>query len=479
MLTGVAVLAIFLSVLLYVAVSLFDARGVTTSQGFFQNAGGPLRAIISLTAFSITLGTGVTYVLAQAADTGWLIFLTPFGVVAGYFAIAIYYSRLGYKADAAAPNIGFLLGPKGPDGQYQLTGFARLFGLFMALTYLLLLAYESGIGSRVIVDSLLGQPTKLAYVGFAILIYGTVAFYTGLAGLRAAVSTDVWQIVFVLTFAIALAVLLFGGQGPTALQRPAIAGQSQLAVSTALLALILAVSTQFYSIVNAHVGTIYEPNVQAKIFTWVGILSGCFYAAIAMIGLMVGAPEDLAQRIREFLRNGQEGVAGGILVFLCFSGMLAILMSTLDNMSVSVTKLIYEDLFKLNPFKKDDRTKSHLLTLRISHAFVSLTVVAAMSIFVIFFPNAFQLLLTILFAATVMSPLSSVAIWIHSRGGRSLLSQPVTAWLLFAAAILAWGAYFALTVMNLRQEGVWLHIAAFGVACLIAAYDLWRWRRAR
>jgi len=477
-----AVFALFASLAVYIVVSIRDARRVTTTAGFFHDAGRPWRAIISLTAFSITLGTGLVYVLAQARTTGWLIFLTPAGVLLGYWAIARFYRSLAYKADARAPNIFYLLAARDASGAYTLSAFGRFFGLFMALTYVLVLGFELKVGSEIIVDSLLAEPTPAAHIGFALLIYLVVVAYTALGGLRAAVSTDVFQIGFIVLFLGALCWLLMSAEpASVAASTQAAATDGTLAASSAALALIMAVTTQFYSIVNVNMGSGYDPQKQYQIFWWVGIASGAVYAGVALLGLYLGAPEGLSRLIQAFVGSGATDLLSVLIVASLFAGMLAVLMSTLDNMTISVTQIVSENLFSLNPFKKPANSiadeqeaaeKSALWKLRIAHSLVSFSVLAFMLICVHVFDDPFPLLLTILFAATIMSPLTAAAVWITAHGGRSILHRPWVAWLIFAGTMAAWSWYFMMTVRQARQESVWLHLAAFAIAFLIAMLDL-------
>jgi hypothetical protein len=151
-------------------------------------------------------------------------------------------------------------------------------------------------------------------------------------------------------------------------------------------------------------------------------------------------------------------------------------MSTLDNMTIAVTQIVSENLFKLNPFRKRENEAAALQTLRLAHLVVSVAVIAFMLIVVHFFMDPFPLLLTILFAATIMSPLTAVAVWIAARGGRSFMHRPLVAWAVFGATAGAWAWYFKLTWEQAQQESVWLHISAFAIAFAISMIDLVMWR---
>jgi Na+/proline symporter len=481
---AIAVFALFASLAGYIIVAVFDSQHLLSTEGFFHDAGGAWRAVISLTAFSITLGTGMVYILDQAKTTGGWIFLTPAGVLVGYLAIAYFYRGLSYRAAREAPNIFFLLGEKQQDGAFELTPYARCFGLFMALTYVFVLAYELDIGTKVVLESFLAEPTVAARIGFAILIYGVVAVYTALGGLRAAVSTDIFQIGLIVLFVVALAWLL-SGASTVAPPAPAAAGGQDmvLAVSSALLALIMAVTTQFYSIVNANLGSSYDVKRQFTIFAWVGVLSGGFYFLVAWMGLEFGAQVALTDFIRQFVATA-EGPMAGLVCAALFAGMLAVLMSTLDNMTVAITQVVSENLFRLNPFTPAGKRKVALKRLRWAHFAISVAVLALMMVAVHYFHRPFPLLLTILFAATVLSPLTAVAVWNAAQGRGSLMHDARVRWPVCLLTIACWGWYFKMTLYNEQQASVWLHLAAFGAALLLSIVDLvsargGAWRTAR
>lgn len=79
---------------------------------------------------------------------------------------------------------------------------------------------------------------------------------------------------------------------------------------------------------------------------------------------------------------------------------------------------------------------------------------------------------TILFAATIMSPLVSASAWVNSHGKKSMFVRPIVAWVIFLLTVMAWFVYFVLTIKGLREESVWLHLGAFFVALALAIYDL-------
>jgi hypothetical protein len=82
-----ATIAALLSLAIYVGVSVVGRKDSLSVFRFFHDSGSPIVSVLSLTSFNITLGTGLAYVIVQASQIGWLVFLAPtaliFGVLSG------------------------------------------------------------------------------------------------------------------------------------------------------------------------------------------------------------------------------------------------------------------------------------------------------------------------------------------------------------------------------------------------------------
>lgn len=473
MLPAVAVAAIFFSIAVYIAVSILDSRKIISASGFYHNAGSPIKAVISLTAYNVTLGTGFAYILTQAGTTGWLIFLTPLAIFLGYVAIAFYYKAVAYTANQREPNIFFLLIPDGRRSSV-IHAFPRTFSIFMALTFLLVLAYELNVGSSIIINAIFYSPTTPFHIGFAILVFFVVSIYTALAGLRAAVDTDIWQFGFIILFIIVLMTIVQPDSEGTLPPNVVSPEDTPLSMFAAILAIITAITTQFYSIVNSNMGSNFPKEKQFWIFISVGVLSGLIYTAVAWIGLHLHSTHSLEETIRGALvYSNNTSIIAYVEVFFIFAGMLAILLSTLDNMTICVSQIIYENLFRGNAFSSDKPEEMHLHLLKRGHFAVSVVVIIVMMLMASYFKDVFTLLLTILFAATIMSPIACTAIFIHSRGRVSMMSRASVAWSIFGVTLICWLVYMYITAQGekLKLDGIMFHLGCFILACTVAVVD--------
>ena len=101
--------ALFFSLALYILVSVWGKKESLSIYNFFHDTGRPWMSIVSLTAYNVTLGTGVAYLLVQAKNTGVLVLLTPLSITVGYFAAAAYYGKLKFRVSEKQPNLYYLL----------------------------------------------------------------------------------------------------------------------------------------------------------------------------------------------------------------------------------------------------------------------------------------------------------------------------------------------------------------------------------
>jgi Na+/proline symporter len=465
-----AAFAVLVSLALYILISLWGRKGQLSVSGFFHDAGKPWMAIVSLTACNVTLGTGIAYILTQANSTGWLVLLTPLGITVGYFAIAEYYKRLAFQVTIARPNLYYLLATTNEDGSVRPSFFQKFFTWFIAVTYFLLIAFELSVGSAFLGSTLLAKPSPEINVGIATLVFGVVIAYTSISGVRAAVQTDVVQIVFIVLFIAIIPFLLleYGKYEPGSIKHAPISLNTSL---TSLLAILTAIATQFYNIVNPQIVMNHRPADQVSILRWAGVYSGLMYVAIACIGLMTPSKEGLESAIRAFLYSPESsGYLGILMAMALFTGMLAVLLSTLDNLAISIAQLVYDML----PSRRNELIPSDgdsTQRLRVVYVITGILVIPLSVYFYYSFTSTFFLLLTILFAVMTLSPPLFVSIFLKSRGRTSILDNKAASIALLAFTALAWLFYAFLNRQQQFESGTVLHLCVFFFALLIAAAD--------
>ncbi len=463
-----AAFAALLSLALYVLISLLGRREGATIGAWFRHAGRPWTAIVSLTACNVTLGTGISYTISQASNTGWLVLLTPFGITVGYFSIAAYFRRLGFSTSEERPDLYFLLAERQSDGSLRPGLFQSLFTGLIVLTYFLLLAFELGVGSSFVGASMLAAPSDGLTIGISILIFGIVLVYTSISGVRAAVNTDVAQIGFIVAFVVVVAVILLrGADGSIAATQAPITRASLLG---AALAVITAISTQFYNIVNPQIAAPHPPETQSNIYRWAGIWSGLIYLLVAFIGLLAPEKGALESSLREFLYAPTDSVWAIVVAVVIFAGMLAVLLSTLDNLAIALAQLVYDMTCG------GRSAQPRVLKLQVVYVVVGLTAIPLAAYLYLKFKSYFYLLLTILFAITTLSPFVFTAMFLRAKKRTSLIESKGVTYSVLALTITAWLFYMKLNYDQDYHVGTLLHLGAFFAASALAVVDVVRSR---
>lgn len=463
-----AAFAALLSLALYVLISLLSKRDGSSVGGWFRSVGKPWTAIVSLTACNVTLGTGISYTISQASNTGWLVLLTPLGITIGYFAIAAYFRRLGFSTSEERPDLYFLLAKRQADGTLRPGLFQRLFTWLIVVTYFLLLAFELGVGSSFIGSSMLIAPSEGAVIGISILVFGIVLIYTSISGVRAAINTDVAQIGFIVAFVVIVAsILLRGANGNITVANAPI---TQSTILGAVLAVITAISTQFYNIVNPQIVAPHAPETQARIYRWAGIWSGLMYLLVALIGLLAPKKGALESSLREFLYAPTDSAWSIVVAVIIFAGMLAVLLSTLDNLAIALAQLVYD----MTGGQKG--AASNTLKLKVIYVLTGLTAIPLAAYLYLRFQSYFYLLLTILFSITTLSPFVFTAMFLKSQNRTSMIDNNIVISLVMASTLSAWFVYMQLNYQKAYEAGTVLHLSAFLVASALAAFDAARSR---
>jgi hypothetical protein len=153
-----------------------------------------------------------------------------------------------------------------------------------------------------------------------------------------------------------------------------------------------------------------------------------------------------------------------------FTGMLAVLLSTLDNLAISIAQLVYDML----PSRRNELIPSDgdsTQRLRVVYVIPGILVIPLSVYFYYSFTSTFFLLLTILFAVMTLSPPLFVSIFLKSRGRTSILDNKAASIALLAFTALAWLFYAFLNRQQQFESGTVLHLCVFFFALLIAAAD--------
>lgn len=447
------------SIVAYIVVSLGVGKKISSPASFYNDTGNLFRATLSLACYNITLGTGLAYLVQQSTLSGYFVFLTPVAMAAGYYLFARYMESLDFHPTPETPNLYRLLSPR--SGGISL--LTRIYSFAIVITFAFVLGFELWLGSELIAASLFVEPSHAMKIGVAALVFLIVTVYTTIGGMRSSVETDLYQAALLLGFVVAVAALV---QAVPAAEDGAFQVEKtshfQGAVVT-LLAIATALTTQFYSIVNANFGTTYSAVDQRRMFTRAGLWAAIFYCIVLCIFL--AAPRDVTiQHIATMIGSGQAGIYGW-LALLFAAGMVAISMSSLDNATVSTSKVIFENWLS-------ERATHNMLRLRVIHFSLSIIMMTAAVALIVLELNLFYTILTILFAVSVFSPVLCSSIWLHCKGRASLLDRRFVVLVIVACTVGSWMVYGYLNLIGQNTAGSILHLAALAIALAFSFVDI-------
>ncbi|MCA3302742.1 MAG: hypothetical protein INF98_11290 [Roseomonas sp.] len=211
----------------------------------------------------------------------------------------------------------------------------------------------------------------------------------------------------------------------------------------------------------------FAPSQQKRIFNRAGLGAAAYYVAVIFVFYGIGQGIDLGQ-LSDSIGTGR--VSLDWYWIIAFSaGLAAISMSTLDNATIAISQVFYENVLNRNSFRQP---KNDFWKLRIIHFFVSVMIVGFAMVLLIRNSNAFYTLLTILFALSVLSPILGAVMWIHKRELPSIMDTPLVAVSVVLALVAAWTWYVKLTN---DQQVIWgpaFHLIALITAIVIAAIDV-------
>ncbi len=462
--------------------SLWAARSVTTSDDLFK-AHSRSGTVVSMIAANVTLGTGLAYYIGLL-NTGWVpAVLVPLGVILGYSVLSAVVSRVRYSPEEDE-NLLYIT-QRREDKRQSILGLFLLF--LLPIVFMFIVSAEIYISSPIIAQSLALSPTPDTIHGIAIGLGIAGALYAIMGGIRGVVVSDWFQLLFAVLMLGALLVasmlpeVLVGGDGQdltiasgTEPIRPGI-DLNWTSISIALMALLGAIATQFYNIVNMGMGSNFEAPTASKIF----LRTGFYLAAVLTAVLLVGAalpqsgPEhstSLTAVTSSLIAN--ENIQSQFVAFLLVLGIMGVLFSTVDSVILLSTK------FLLDRFQ----TKESQLNLATWKARLAIAAISALSIlmFLVLFrfqPETLPLLFTATLPLTLFAPIIVSGFLGNIYSYTPFNVRGRNPYFLLAFIILAWAASLYATLTGNNQ--VVTDIGIFGTVglSLLAAFDWAKHRR--
>ncbi len=207
--------------------------------------------IISLTAANISLGTGFVYFLVAVSKNGILFILIPISVVTGYFWLSSFLNSLP-KELSEGKNLIDSFNTKISEQIGKPSYFKKFLSYSLIAVFCLVLSFEIFASSSIIATVIFNNPDVALQVKISIVITLIALVYTTLGGMKGVVRTDILQFIFIVFSFIGLLYFLLLQDGTTikeSLTSIVKLSSPQIWVGV-ITASILAIATQFYSLIN-------------------------------------------------------------------------------------------------------------------------------------------------------------------------------------------------------------------------------------
>ncbi|MBB4302840.1 Na+/proline symporter [Rhodobium orientis] len=338
----------FLAVLsTYFLIAIFSYSSTISPAGFFA-VKNRTRALFSIIFGGVTLGTGFAYQTTSGATFGLGAFVSPLGVLAGYFALGSLEKFISRFADSAG----------GPKDEHRQLNFSRFFdrsfnfskiiifyNIARVVVFVALIAFELWM-SATYLAAVFGLGSRGYDMYFIALLLGGLAIaYTSIGGFPAALKTDIFQGVSIIILLIIL--FYFGVESYSPQDSTGILGSvysltpSLSWTSAAGLAAIFltALSTQLYNIINS-VSTRTRQSSENSLTFWIsGLCQAILISLIVFLGLIFSSGGNVGMDgfFREIL-DGNElyRIIVGAIVLI---GLTSIVFTTIDSAIVALSQL--------------------------------------------------------------------------------------------------------------------------------------------
>ncbi|MGB3479834.1 MAG: hypothetical protein WBB67_11820 [bacterium] len=408
-----------ISAVFFVILAIIASRELTSPKSFFHNADFKLN-IYSLTAGNITLGTGLLYLISGGQINGLLMFLIPLATWFGYSLLASFLKHVNITT-RSGKNFLASVDKQISDETGSKSHFMIVVSIALIFIYILILAFEIYASSQFINPFLFRQPTMTSAVLLSGFIFFITIFYTLLGGIKAVFRTDKFQLAFMTIFLLALVGIIgvwFCKSGIPVNKVNLMFKLTPKVLFGTISASILAVTTQFYNLLNWGAASQVEVSQQECLFKKTGVLIAVILSVFVLIGVLNSVqPSENALGILQGLFSqivAQSGFIFYVLSSILILGLVAILFSTVDSLIIYITMFSYDNLINKNSMSEDTNPKG-LNLIRLFGFFALLICFIILSLLNYIKPEIFNTLLSIAGGVVVFAPMIAVAGYLTSR----------------------------------------------------------------
>lgn len=391
--TRVVILALALSIILYLAVGLrysLRVRGLgdilPLLLGKNARVNNHREFAASTVATTISLATVVVAFFELVPSLGLWLLWPAITTALGLLLFGVFTGRIWAKMAAYdyRPTLHAYLGT-----EFGSKNLALVASLFTAIGYLSAFAVELTVGSRFLAGMVQGVPTLVTIVVIAVASF----VYTGMGGFRVVIVTDRIQMWFIWLLIAAMGVyyvVTAGQQGWAVSIQNIPVGLRTLSWNNGLVPFILGIAIMNLLTFISNMGLwqriagSQEPEVVTR-GMWSSVIgSGASWSLLvfAAVGaFMFVTPVANENVLVTVLKSMQSSALGQAVIFCVVLGLYGAMLSTASTQLVAVAHTIYEDV--IAPFRQADVHRRAELRIEVFWSRLILVVSALVSIGVV------------------------------------------------------------------------------------------------
>ena len=385
------------------------------------------KTIISLVVSNVTLGTGMIYLIQGSQFNGILYLAVPVFVWFGYWLLNRFISILPEEM-VTNRNLFLSLNEQISDSKRTRWNLKNLLSWSLIAIYGLLIAFEIFASSTLLSHLIYKDASTTHQVIISLVIFCVALLYTTVAGYKGVLRSDFWQLFLIIgALASSYYLVLVGLDSPAEVLKSKLIFTNPKVWITALTGIIAAVSTQFYSLLNYGGITHISRKEQGRSMKRAGLYSGILLLFIGGLGLLLHPDQSIFSLLTTNV--------GPVLTVLLIAGFLAIILSTIDTIMLTITMFYYENIMNRSSFDRN-ADKSSLRGVRLRVALFFLLSLLGLSFFNFTQPDVFYLLLAIAGGISVFAPMIVCLALLAKKGQLAKLTtrRTYTYFLLFLAA---------------------------------------------
>ncbi len=351
-----AAIALFLLATFGVAlVGYFNSDQPYSASEFFHSSNDK-QNVVSLFVATVTVASGVGYLLAGGQINGPAMLAVPFAMLVGYRLLAYFYGQVVSPSFIEYPS--FWAGAQMTIS--KATGKKSIVGLILtvplAIIFVLFCAFELLVSAQIISAILFKSPSLFAQMAVASAMFLSPLAITARGGVRGVFKADALQFVGIVLFALVfgIAAILAHQPGEVLVRAPTpleLMSSPQLTV-TLVLAILASVLTQFYSTVNHHTASNVagDNRVLTKVLTRTAVMLVIFFSVMVLIGAYSGVQwtKGLPLGVDTILTRLPIGGFTSLLLGLVVVGLVCVTVTTLQSLMMGVTLQIYGGVLGLD-----------------------------------------------------------------------------------------------------------------------------------